>query len=87
MAGTFRTWSPPHSAVERLRLFALHGTEVLGEKIARSLGCHLGTLEERSFEVFTALSTLANFRTLSLEGIDLLIAKLEAEKKALHSEE
>ena len=50
MSGTIRTWSPPHSAVERLRLFALHGTEVLGEKIARSLGCHLAALEERSFE-------------------------------------
>ena len=50
MTGTVRTWSPPHSAVERLRLFALHGTEVLGEKIARLLGCHLAALEERSFE-------------------------------------
>ena len=50
MSGTIRTWSPPHLAVERLRLFALHGTEVLGEKIARSLGCHLAALEERSFE-------------------------------------
>ena len=31
-------------------MFALHGTEVLGEKIARSLGCHLAALEQRSFE-------------------------------------
>jgi hypothetical protein len=33
-----------------LRLFALHGTEVLGEKIARLLGRHLAALEERSFD-------------------------------------
>ena len=50
MTATFRTWSPAHLAVERLRLFALHGTEVLGEKIARSLGRELSRLEERSFE-------------------------------------
>ena len=50
MTGSFRTWSPTHSAAERLRVFALHGTEVLGEKIARPLGCHLAALEERSFE-------------------------------------
>ena len=50
MSGSFRAWSPTNSAIERLRLFALHGTEVLGEKIARSLGCHLAALEERSFE-------------------------------------
>ena len=36
MSGTIRTWSPPRSGIERLRLFALPGTEVLGEKIARS---------------------------------------------------
>jgi N-terminal domain of ribose phosphate pyrophosphokinase len=46
----FRTWEPVHSAAKRLRLFALNGTEVLGEKIARSLGCHRAALEERSFE-------------------------------------
>ena len=50
MTATFRTWSPAHSAVERLRVFALHGTEVLGGKIARSLGYELSMLEERSFE-------------------------------------
>src|ERR1051325_1341155 len=38
------------TALERLRLFALHGTEVLGEKIAHVLGRRLGALEERSFE-------------------------------------
>src|SRR6516162_3644258 len=50
MSGSFRAWSPTNSAIERLRLFALHGTEVLGEKIARSLECKLAALEERSFE-------------------------------------
>jgi ribose-phosphate pyrophosphokinase len=50
MTGSFRTWSPTRSAVERLRIFALHGTEVLGEKIARSLERTLTALEERSFE-------------------------------------
>ncbi len=50
MTATFRTWSPAHPAAERLQVFALHGTEVLGEKIARSLGCGLSLLEERSFE-------------------------------------
>ena len=50
MTATFRTWSPAHSAVERLRVFALHGTDVLGGEIARSLGCELSLLEERSFE-------------------------------------
>jgi len=35
---------------ERLQLFALSGTETLGEKIAKSLGCCLAALEERSFE-------------------------------------
>src|SRR5579864_3890525 len=35
---------------DRLRLFSLHGTEVLGEKIAHTLGCRLATVEERSFE-------------------------------------
>jgi ribose-phosphate pyrophosphokinase len=34
----------------RLRLFALHGTETLGETIAHVLGCGLAALEERSFE-------------------------------------
>jgi ribose-phosphate pyrophosphokinase len=51
MTGAFRTWSPIHSTtVERLRLFALHGTDTLGKKIAHSLGCDLSALEERSFE-------------------------------------
>lgn len=50
MAGSFRTWSTARPALEGMRLFALHGTEMLGEKIARSLGCHLAALEERSFE-------------------------------------
>jgi ribose-phosphate pyrophosphokinase len=50
MTGSFRTWSPTHSAAERLRVFAFHGTEVLGEKIAKSVGCHLAALEERNFE-------------------------------------
>jgi len=34
----------------RLRLFALQGTESLGESIARQIGCGLAPLEERSFE-------------------------------------
>ncbi len=34
----------------RLRLFALHGTEELGERIADALGCKLAAIEERSFE-------------------------------------
>ena len=51
MAGSFRTWSyMPSMADERLRLFALKGTEELGRKIAQSLGCGLAALEERSFE-------------------------------------
>src|SRR5512147_141644 len=51
MTSVFRTWSPrPAAAGERLRLFALHGTEILGRKIAFSLGCELAALEERSFE-------------------------------------
>lgn len=51
MTGSFRAWSPIHStSVEWLRLFALHGTDALGEKIAHSLGCDLSDLEERSFE-------------------------------------
>ncbi len=50
MTATFRTWSSALPPAERLRLFALHGTDVLGEKIARSLGCELSMLEERSFE-------------------------------------
>lgn len=50
MAGYFRTWSPTHPVLERLSLFALHGTEDLGGKIARLLGCDLAALEERSFE-------------------------------------
>lgn len=49
MAGSFRTWSTARSP-ERLRLFALNGTEVIGEKIARALGADLAALEERSFE-------------------------------------
>jgi len=49
MAGSFRTWSTARSP-ERLRLFALNGTELLGEKIAGALGCDLAALEERSFE-------------------------------------
>src|SRR5690242_11580375 len=35
---------------ERLQLFALSGTETLGEKISESVGCCLAALEERSFE-------------------------------------
>lgn len=35
---------------DRLRLFSLHGTEVLGEKIAHALGCGLAAAEERTFE-------------------------------------
>src|SRR5512139_4176889 len=50
MSGSFRTWSTARSEIERLRLFALHGTDVLGERIARSLGRHLAAHEERSFE-------------------------------------
>ena len=51
MTSSFRTWSPlPSRAIDRLRLFALHGTEVLGEKIAHALGCGLAMLEERGFE-------------------------------------
>jgi len=51
MTGGFRTWSPIHSTTaERLRLFALHGTDAFGKKIAHSLGCDLSALEERSFE-------------------------------------
>jgi ribose-phosphate pyrophosphokinase len=50
MTSSFSTWSPTLSAFERLRLFALHGTEELGDKIAKSLGCKLAVLEERSFE-------------------------------------
>jgi ribose-phosphate pyrophosphokinase len=49
MAGSFRTRSTARSP-ERLRLFALGGTEVLGEKIAAALGYDLAALEERSFE-------------------------------------
>ena len=50
MAGYFRTWSPMHPALQRLSLFALHGSEDLGGKIAGLLGCDLSALEERSFE-------------------------------------
>ncbi len=50
MAGYFRTWSPVHPVQVRLSLFALQGSEDLGEKIARLLGCELAALEERSFE-------------------------------------
>jgi ribose-phosphate pyrophosphokinase len=35
---------------ERLRLFALQGTEALGDSIARLIGCGLAPVEERSFE-------------------------------------
>jgi ribose-phosphate pyrophosphokinase len=49
MTAYFRTWSPTHPALERLSLFALHGTEGLGARIARLLGCDLAALEERSF--------------------------------------
>src|SRR5271165_95393 len=44
MAGSYGT------AVERLRLFALQGTDALGGKIAQALGCSLSALEERRFE-------------------------------------
>ncbi|WP_298105668.1 ribose-phosphate diphosphokinase [Bradyrhizobium sp.] len=50
MTAYFRTWSPVHPALERLNLFALHGTEELGARIAGILGCDLAALEERSFE-------------------------------------
>jgi len=43
--GTRMTGSPG-----RLRLFALQGTEELGDSIARLIGCGLARLEERSFE-------------------------------------
>ena len=59
MTGSFRTLSPTYLAAERLRVFALHGTEVLGEKIARSLGGHLAALEERSFHKVRPLETVA----------------------------
>ncbi|MGE5157105.1 MAG: ribose-phosphate diphosphokinase [Gemmatimonas sp.] len=41
--------SQPGASVA-LQLFALHGTEALGEGVARALGCRLAVLEERSFE-------------------------------------
>jgi ribose-phosphate pyrophosphokinase len=50
MTSAFRTWSSRHSTTELLRLFAPHGTDVLGKKIAVSLGRDLSGLEERSFE-------------------------------------
>jgi len=50
MTSTIRAWSPTHSTTERLRVFTLRGTEVLGKKITRLLGCDPGALEERSFE-------------------------------------
>lgn len=43
--------APPQRVVgDRVRLFALHGTEELGERIGQALGCGLAALEERSFE-------------------------------------
>jgi len=51
MTGAVRTWSSIHSTTsERLRVFALHGTDALGGKIAHWLGGDLCALEERSFE-------------------------------------
>ena len=47
---TSSTSQPPPFVGDRLRLFALHGTEDLGEKIGHALGCGLAVLEERSFE-------------------------------------
>lgn len=46
------TWNSRLAATEakRLRLFALNGTDDLGNKIADSLGCGLAHHEERSFE-------------------------------------
>ena len=49
MTGKHMTGAPGDS-MERVRLFALHGTEVLGEKIAGSIGVSLAPLEERGFE-------------------------------------
>ena len=40
----------PSTPAARLRLFALHGTEALGDSIARLIGCGLAPIEERSFE-------------------------------------
>ncbi|MGJ4930472.1 ribose-phosphate diphosphokinase [Bradyrhizobium sp. HKCCYLS2038] len=40
----------PTRGSNRLRLFALHGTEILGKTIADVLGCGLAALEERNFE-------------------------------------
>jgi ribose phosphate pyrophosphokinase-like protein len=37
-------------STQRSSLFALHGSEDLGEKTARMLGCDLAALEELSFE-------------------------------------
>lgn len=50
MARSFRTWSPIHPAIERLRLFALHGTEEIGGRIAEFADCDLSPVEERNFE-------------------------------------
>jgi ribose-phosphate pyrophosphokinase len=51
MTSAVRTWSSIHSTTsERLRVFALHGTDALGKKIAHWLGGDLCALEERSFE-------------------------------------
>lgn len=51
MTNRFKASLPlPPKAAEALRLFALHGTEALGESIADALGCRLAALEERSFE-------------------------------------
>jgi ribose-phosphate pyrophosphokinase len=49
MMGNHKT-SAPDNSTEQLCLFALHGTEALGDGIARLLGCRLTPLEERSFE-------------------------------------
>ena len=38
------------SVTSRLRLFALQGTGALGDEIAKTLGCSLAAVEERSFE-------------------------------------
>ena len=45
-----RMMGSPGQSTSAERLFALHGTEVLGDKIARLIGCSLAPLEERDFE-------------------------------------
>ncbi len=47
---TFPSLPLPPEARGKLRLFALRGTEVFGERVAASLNCKLSAHEERSFE-------------------------------------